>query len=143
MSEDTIADESVAPEELNEYATQSLPRAPTDALTAERFFYEYAQDGRATIAVDHEGEPFLWLCRLGPTLVACDKFGHEAHAPAHAPDPGFLGDVAPDVTIETVKRRWEAHRAMVLRRRKLGWGRVGRPRLGDAQRRARDRTAIH
>jgi hypothetical protein len=90
---------------------------PGGSMTAARFFYHHAVDGRAVLLrhrgrqVDELGcrEPRVWLCRVGGALVACDSTG-----PAEGGrDEGFLVSVADGTSVDAIRECWRRHRERI------------------------------
>jgi len=93
---------------LDTNAARPVGSVPHKALrlTAERFYEKYAEDGRAVlrrnqIVVNDVCEPTVWLCYLGPTLIAVDD-----EEPTRR---GFLIRVDPRMSAYRILSLWERH----------------------------------
>ena len=92
----------------------SAQTAGPDTTTVAQYMSHSSRQGRAVLVYKHEhgedGEalPWLWLCRVGRTLVACED------APEGDTISGdeFLVAVQPHDSIASVVKAWKASRVM-------------------------------
>lgn len=99
----------------------SAQTAGPDTTTVAQYMHRATHDGRAVLVYKHapgehgEALPWLWLCRVGETLVACE----DAPEGDVVSDEEFMVAVQPGNFITSIVKAWEASQMMRRKTRRL------------------------